>query len=314
MLNSCADRDHGGGLDAAVHRFGGTRDDWIDLSTGINAAAYPFTQPRRNAWTALPDTGACDALIHAARRFWNVPDSAAILAVPGLSAAIAQIPRLAPAGRVSKPAPTNTEHAASFAAAGWQVSDEAPTAQVIVHPNNPDGRVWTAADLTAPLRIIDESFCDVMPNRSLVAHAADSHTLVLKSFGKFWGLAGLRLGFVIGNQTHIDQLSQMLGPWPVSGPALAIGLQALSDPDWAMAHRAQLQTDATRLDQLFTAAGADVAGGTDLFRLYAVDDASAWQARLARHHIWTRIFPYSDTWLRIGPPPASAWDRVEAAL
>ncbi|MEL7090939.1 MAG: threonine-phosphate decarboxylase [Pseudomonadota bacterium] len=301
-------------MDDAARALGGTRADWLDLSTGINASAYPFTQPEPDAWTALPDTGAVDALTSAARRFWDVPDSAAILAVPGLSAAIIQIPRLAAPGRVSIPAPTYNEHAASFATAGWQIGDDDPAAQVIVHPNNPDGRVWSSHDLTAPLRIIDESFCDVMPDRSLVAHASDGHTLVLKSFGKFWGLAGLRLGFVIGSQTHIDQLAQMLGPWPVSGPALAIGHQALCDPAWATAQRAQLQTDAARLDQIFTAAGATLTGGTDLFRLYTVDNAAHWQDRLAHQHIWTRIFPYSDTWLRVGLPPAHGWARLEAAL
>ncbi|MEM6759414.1 MAG: threonine-phosphate decarboxylase [Pseudomonadota bacterium] len=314
MLRSHEKRDHGGGLDEAARIFGGTRSDWLDLSTGINATPYPFTHPPADAWTDLPDSGAYDALNDAARRFWDVPDAAAVLATPGLSAAIAQIPRLAPPGRVNIPTPTYNEHAASFAAAGWQVSDENPTAQVLVHPNNPDGYVWRKTDLTAPLRIIDESFCDLMPDRSLIDHAADGRTLVLKSFGKFWGLAGLRLGFVIGSNDHIERLASMLGPWPVSGPALSIGTEALADVDWATAQRASLQTDAARIDRLFTDAGATVTGGTDLFRLYTVDNAAAWQERLATHQIWTRIFPYSGTWLRVGLPPASGWDRLEAAL
>ena len=307
-------RDHGGGLDDAVRRFGGTRGGWIDLSTGINPVPYAFTPPGREAWTALPDSGAQSALCEAARAFWNVPADADILAVPGASSAIAQIPRLARAATVAIPGPTYNEHAAAFRAQGWTVAESDGQAQVLVHPNNPTGGYWTAKDLTAPLQIIDESFCDIAPDRSLVAQATRPDTLILKSFGKFWGLAGLRLGFVIGAPAHLDRLAEWLGPWPVSGVALDIGRQALSDRAWAQATRARLSADANRLDRIMHTAGARTDGGTPLFRLYHVDDAAAWQTRLASHHIWSRTFPYSDHWLRLGLPDSDGWDRIEAAL
>lgn len=139
-----------------------------------------------------------------------------------------------------------------------------------------------------------------------MAQATTSGTLILKSFGKFWGLAGLRLGFVIGDPALVARLGQMLGPWPVSGPALHIGAAALRDGAWAEAMRARLATDATRLDTMMTEAGAQIVGGTPLFRLYEVDDAQAWQERLAQHHIWTRVFPYNPRWLRLGLPPLTA--------
>ncbi|MEL7259771.1 MAG: threonine-phosphate decarboxylase [Pseudomonadota bacterium] len=306
-------RDHGGGLDAAVQRYGGVRDDWIDLSTGINPVAYPFTLSDRAAWTALPDAGAQMALCAAARRFWAVPDHLDVLAVPGASAAIAQIPRLQDAGTVRIPGPTYNEHAAAFRLHGWAVTDEAADAQVLVHPNNPTGQFWTADDIGPGLHVIDESFCDIAPERSLVA-AAGADTIVLKSFGKFWGLAGLRLGFVIGDAAHLARLADWIGPWPVSGVALAIGRAALENAGWAAATRARLATDAARLDAMLGAAGARVDGGTTLFRLYHVDDAAAWQDTLARHHIWSRIFPYSDHWLRLGLPDADGWARLDAAL
>ena len=138
--------------------------------------------------------------------------------------------------------------------------------------------------------------------------------MVLKSFGKFWGLAGLRLGFAIGQADLIARLNDLTGPWAVSGPALRIGEQALRDTDWASKTRARLAEDAARLDQLGLARGARLVGGTSLFRLYDVDDAPAWQTRLARAHIWSRIFPYSKTFLRLGLPPADGWARLEAAL
>jgi cobalamin biosynthetic protein CobC len=315
ILRLTAQRDHGGGIDAAVKEFGGTRAEWIDLSTGINPVPYPVPPLSNDAWAALPDMGLVNTLTAHARRFWNVPDTATILAAPGASALIAQIPRLTAPASVHIPGPTYNEHAASFSAQGWDVVDSGRTeAKVIVHPNNPDGRVWGADDLTAPLTIIDESFCDVTPAHSLMAHAGQPGTVILKSFGKFWGLAGVRLGFAIGDPVLIAQLQEMLGPWPVSGIALEIGAAALNDLSWADDTRARLARDAGRLDELVCSHGAKLIGGTTLFRLYKVDDASAWQNRLAIHHIWTRIFPYASDWIRIGLPAPHAWTRLEAAL
>jgi len=313
-------RDHGGGVDDAVACFGGARSDWIDLSTGINPVPYPLPAFSPPDWTALPDRAASDALCAAARAFWRVPEGAAILAAPGASSLIARLPALAPPGRVHIPAPTYNEHAAAFAAQGWTVDADHteaardPDARVIVHPNNPTGRWWAEGDLAAPLSIIDESFADVAPERSLVAHAAREGVVVLKSFGKFWGLAGLRLGFAIAAPGLIDRLADLIGPWPVSGPALALGTRALGDPGWAAETRVRLNEDAAHLDALMTRAGARVVGGTPLFRLCEVDDAAAWQARLAGHRIWSRVFPYAPRWLRLGLPPPDGWARLERAL
>ena len=306
-------KDHGGGLDAAARQYGGTRADWIDLSTGINPLPYDATAISPNAWTALPDQAAADSLIDAARTFWNIPDTAAVLAAPGASSLIANMPRLATTGAVSISGPTYNEHAAAFEQAGWDMDGPA-TAQVVVNPNNPDGRIWQIDQITAPLRIIDESFCDVIPNQSLIQHASEPGIIILKSFGKFWGLAGLRLGFAIGDPILIERLKTMLGPWPVSGPALEIGAQALNDPEWAAQTRARLEKDAIRLDHLMTAKGATVVGGTTLFRLYDVDNAAMWQSNLAQSQIWSRIFPYSSHWLRLGLPHPMDWSRLKDAL
>ena len=305
--------DHGGGLDGAARQYGGNRTEWVDLSTGINPLPYSVSGIQPDAWTALPDQTAATNLTDAARAFWNVPDTAAILAAPGASSLIANMPRLAPTASVDIAGPTYNEHASAFELAGWK-TDGPAAAQVVVHPNNPDGRIWSIDQIKAPLRIIDESFCDVMPQQSLIQHAAKPGTIVLKSFGKFWGLAGLRLGFAIGEPALIEQLKTMLGPWPVSGPALAIGAQALRDHDWANQTRTRLEKDSAKLDELMTAKGATVVGGTTLFRLYDVGDAAEWQDRLAQSQIWSRIFPYSTHWLRLGLPHPMDWSRIEDAL
>ncbi|MDJ0628042.1 MAG: pyridoxal phosphate-dependent class II aminotransferase [Rhodobacter sp.] len=309
-------RDHGGGLDAAISRYGGTRADWLDLSTGINPVPYPVGDLPGDALSALPDAEAERTLLAAARRFWQVPASAGILAAPGASSLIAQLPRLAPPGSVRIDPPTYNEHAAAFDANGWRIveghSGRTADARVVVHPNNPTGALWDGAG-DHRLLIVDESFCDIAPSNSFTARAG-GNTLILKSFGKFWGLAGLRLGFLIGDPAPVGRIRGWLGPWPVSGPALAIGAAALSDADWADATRERLAQDADRLDRAMIRAGAQAVGGTPLFRLYRVDDAAAWQDRLAQHKIWSRIFPYSKTWLRLGLPHPDRRDRLEAAL
>ena len=306
-----AARDHGGGIDAACARWGGARADWLDLSTGINPDPYPLPVLSRDAWIALPDHAAQEALTAAARAFWSVPDAAAVLAVPGLSAAIAALPAAFDGNLgIDIPKPTYNEHAAAWAAhpSGGAAAD----LRVLVHPNNPDGRLWTRDDF-APFTVVDESFCDVAPARSFVPETARPGTLVLKSFGKFWGLAGLRLGFAVGEPAVVDRLGARLGPWPVSGIALAIGTAALRDPSWADAARARLGRGAARLDRLMARHGT-LAGGTDLFRLWDVSDAAAFQDRLARARILVRTFPYARTWVRLGLPPAEGWPRLEAAL
>jgi cobalamin biosynthetic protein CobC len=317
-------RDHGGGLDAAVQQHGGVRGDWLDLSTGINPVPYPVAGLTPDDWTALPDSAAMADLITAARAFWAVPEGAEVIAAPGASALIARMPGLL-AGVVARgpvpvevAGPTYNEHAAAFRAAGHKVREQedsdAPV-RVIVHPNNPDGRLWGPEAVGGrSLTVVDESFCDVMPAQSLVGCASAPGVVVLKSFGKFWGLAGLRLGFAIGPVGLTGRLAEMLGPWAVSGPAIRLGTAALRDAAWAEATRERLGRDAARLDALMAGRGARLVGGTALFRLYDVADAADWQARLARGRVWSRVFPYSRTWLRLGLPAPGRWAQLEAVL
>ncbi|MDC0739246.1 pyridoxal phosphate-dependent class II aminotransferase [Cognatishimia sp. SS12] len=296
-----------------MRRWGGARQDWLDLSTGINPVPYPLPDFTPDDWAALPGSAAEAELISAARRFWDVPDTLDILAAPGASSLIAQMPGLFARGSVDIPKPTYNEHAAAFAAQGWQEAEGAAL-RVLVHPNNPTGHYWSAADLSAEFTIIDESFCDVAPERSLISEARSGRCLVLKSFGKFWGLAGLRLGFAIAAPEIIAKLRDVIGPWAVSGPALRVGALALSDPAWAAETRNRLAQDAARLDALMVQNGAAPRGGCGLFQLYEVDDAAAWQDRLGRAYILSRIFPYSDRYLRLGLPSAAGWDRLTTAL
>ena len=308
--------DHGGNLDAACKVHGGAREDWIDLSTGINPVSYPLPRVSPAAWTQLPDARALSGLCDAARTFWSVPDAFDIIPTHGASATIAALPHVLNGTRASIEGPTYNEHERSFAAAGWDTSAiaRADSVRVLVHPNNPDGRLWSQADLTDQPIIIDESFADCRSEYSLLPFLDPNKHILLKSFGKFWGLAGLRLGFVIAGPDIARRLRQLLGPWAVSGPALDIGALALRDTEWARATRTRLAEDAQHLDALAVRRGFSVMGGTTLFRLYSCADARAAQDALAQHKVWTRVFPYSDTWIRLGLPAPEHWPRVEAAL
>jgi cobalamin biosynthesis protein CobC len=139
--------------------------------------------------------------------------------------------------------------------------------------------------------------------------------VILRSFGKFYGLAGLRLGFAIAAPNTIERISAGLGPWPCSGPALLIGAAALGDQQWADDTRGKLDQEARKLDEVLAKAGFTSAGGTPLFRLARHRRAAKLHAVLARRHIWCRSFDWADDLLRFGlPPDAAALDRLAVAL
>lgn len=316
-------RDHGGDIDTAATRYG--TGAWIDLSTGINRRPWPVTALPDTALQALPTGAATERLTRVAAD-WFGCDPRRVLPVAGASAAIQLIPRLLPRGRAAVLSPSYNEHAASLRAAEWQVEDASGISDmagaelaVVVNPNNPDGREWhpaTLVDLASRVGhlIVDESFADPRPDLS-IATAALVNTIVLRSFGKFWGLAGLRLGFVIADPDLLSRIADAAGPWSVNGPALEIAAAAMSDRAWADDAVVYHAEAGLRLDRMTLRAGWRPAGGTHLFRLYETPDARAAQDQLARAHIWTRRFPYSDTWLRLGIPGARhEWDRLADAL
>ncbi len=308
---------HGGALDAAVSHYGGRRSEWIDLSTGINPVPYPLPHLPPACWSELPDKGGEARLLGAARRHWKLPAGCSLVAAPGVSALIAALPRLAQPDEVAIPSPTYGEFAAAFQNEGWSVT-RAGRVRVVVHPNNPDGRRACRRDVVSAhrdLTIIDESFCDTEPDASLASLAGRPGFVVLKGIGKFWGLAGLRLGFAACDAGTARRLRRALGPWPVSGPALHAGRAALEDAAWARAARIRLRSAAARLDGLMQARGLPPIGGTSLFRLYRVGNAAAIHAQLARKRILARRFDYAGDWLRLGlPGTEAAWERVARAI
>ncbi|MGN6117952.1 MAG: threonine-phosphate decarboxylase CobD [Nitrobacter sp.] len=323
---------HGGDLTEAIAHYGGAPEMWLDLSTGINPWPWPIPQLPNDVWTRLPSRTDDAALIAAARLAYRVPDDVAIAIAPGTQSLIQWLPRLANPGTVAIAGPTYSEHAIAWQEAGHNAIAFEPTNAlphavrhaVVVNPNNPDGCVIDHATLIRIARetharggwlVIDEAFADLDPDISAVALCRELPVILLRSFGKFFGLAGLRLGFAIASPKIAEAIGTALGPWPCSGPALAIGRAALLDAPWAGRTRTALKRQAEKLDAVLAGAGWSIAGGTTLFRLARHPEARLLHATLARNHIWCRSFDWADDLLRFGLPSDDVGlDRLAKAL
>lgn len=324
---------HGGDLGRARALFPAAPEPWIDLSTGINPIPYPLPALPLSLWQRLPAADDEAALLAAARNAYRVPAEAGIVAAPGTQILIDLLPRVVPdlirAGPVAVLGPTYAEHALAWRKMGATVVEADTLAQaadaatvVVVNPNNPDGRLLSVSELAAlaarcaargGLLVVDEAFCDFTAEASLVP-ALPPATLVLRSFGKTYGLAGVRLGFAIGEANLVSALRNAMGPWAVAGPALAVGVQALADAAWLAQAGAARAADAARLDALLAPLGT-IIGGTALFRLLATPEAPALFAHLGGRGLYVRRFQADPTRLRFGlPGDAPGWARLEAAL
>lgn len=322
---------HGGDLDAARAAFPQAPGPWVDLSTGINPWPYPVPSIPAEAWTRLPGRGDEAALRAAAAAAYGAPSTAHVAAAPGSQALIQMLPRLREVGRVSILGPTYAEHAHAWTAAGHairtvnRVEDlEDAAVGVIVNPNNPDGRLFTPDELLAlsgrfaargGWLVVDEAFADVVPEASVAGAADRPGLVVLRSFGKFYGLAGVRLGIAIAEESLAAAVRAAFGPWAVPGPTLAVATAALRDTTWSAAMRARLAGAAGGLDRLLGDLGLTVVGGTALFRLARHDRAPELFSALGRAGVLVRRFEEQPDWLRFGlPPDAAAQERLSRAL
>jgi cobalamin biosynthesis protein CobC len=308
---------HGGDLAAARRLFPDAPEPWIDLSTGINPEPYPFSSPPTEAFTRLPDRAQIAELETAAARCYGAPLSAQTVSAPGTQALIQLLPSLHAARRVGILGFAYGEYARLWRAAGVRpdiVEDldalRACDVAIVVNPNNPDGRIVPAEDLAAlaahmahkgGLLVVDEAFMDLLPaGHSLVPILPDEGALVLRSFGKTYGLPGIRLGFAVANAALAKKIRAQLGPWAVSGLAIAIGCAALMDDSWLGSLTGRLEGLAALIDGAMRRCGAEMIGANPLFRLFAHADADELFRRFGREGVLLRRFPERPHWLRVG--------------
>jgi len=302
---------HGGGLDAAIAEYGGEREEWLDLSTGINPNAYPVGELDNALWQRLPDTSIEQALLVAARKYYQVMTDMSLVAAPGAQAIIELLPNILDAKKVHVFSPTYGEHAHNWDKAGADVLtinslDKVGDADVlvVVNPNNPTAEVHSHAALFKAAKcvkyvIVDEAFCDTMPEVSIVPKMPEN-IIVLKSFGKFFGLAGLRLGFAICGEDLATKLQSRLGPWSVSGPALEIGTRAMRDEDWIAKKREALAGNADAQAKMLRETGFEIGGINPLFIYVKYKNAQAMFEHLCQHRILVRPFSDRPEYLRFG--------------
>ncbi len=316
---------HGGALDAAKAHFGTGGQPWLDLSTGINPSPWPDADLMPIDWQRLPERSALEALEEAAADYFGLAPRH-VCAVPGTEIGMRLIGGMigGPARHVAPGYRTHGEMIAGSVPVGWSEAMDTSGTLILANPNNPDGRRVHCDDLGKLLArrdgdrwlLMDEAFADADPAGSMADAVRDERPLVIfRSFGKFFGLAGVRLGFVLGPEKLLTSLRQLLGAWPLSAAAVAIGTAAYRDRRWIADTRTQLRRAAAALDILLTRHGYRPMGECALFRLIETPDAAALFERLACQAILTRPFSGQPRWLRIGlPPHAAALDRLHAAL
>jgi cobalamin biosynthetic protein CobC len=323
---------HGGALGAARRLFPGAPEPFLDLSTGINPNPYPLPRLSPELFARLPDPDALGSLAGIAAKAYGASSVAHVVPAPGTQILLPFVAALVRPGRAAILAPTYSEHARAAALAGHavvEVGDIAGLADAdvafVTNPNNPDGGLFAMDDLVAVAKklqprggvlVVDEAFMDVgPPGCSLGGEVSRGNIVVLRSFGKFFGLAGLRLGFALAAPPLAAHLAALLGRGGVSAPALETGAQALADQAWIDATRRGLAIAAARLDAILTGCGLDIAGGTSLFRLTRTPAARELFHHFGRVGIWTRVFPEQATWLRFGLPGAEPdWQRLQIAM
>lgn len=320
--------EHGGRLREASERYGIALADWLDLSTGIAPYAWPLPSIPASAWARLPEPQ--DELEIAARDYYGVSN---LLPVAGSQAAIQALPRLLRNVTVGIVSPAYAEHAAAWQREGHQlleISEDAIEGALarldvllLVNPNNPTGRRFEPKQLLdwqARLAerggwlVVDEAFIDCTPAYSLAAFSQRPGLIVLRSFGKFFGLAGIRLGFVLAQPSVLQQLAELLGPWTISGPSRVVATALLQNQAAQRQQRERLLADGERLAALLSAQGLAPTGGCALFQFCCTPQASELHAFLAARGILTRLFT-SPLSLRFGlPPDETGWQRLQQAL
>lgn len=320
--------EHGGRLNFFAKQYQRPVADWLDLSTGINPHGWPVPALPAHLWSRLPEDD--DDLMAAASAYYQ---SQHLLALPGSQAAIQLLPLLRDKSRVGILAPAYAEHAYCWQQAGHQLVYLSVTqiakqleyldVLIIINPNNPTGETFTKQDLLdwhqqLQLRggwlIVDEAFIDATPQASLIAEQPQDGLIVLRSLGKFFGLAGLRVGFVHAPATILQALAHAAGPWSIATASRYIAAQALRDTHWQQQTCAELTLASTRLATLLAEFFSTSVNGSALFQWIQTEQASALHARLAQHGILSRLFEHPAS-LRFGLPRTEQdWQRLRQVL
>ncbi len=321
--------EHGGQLYRVAKQSSRPLSEWMDLSTGINPDGWPVAEIPADCWRRLPEQE--DGLIEAAASYYG---NTSILPVAGSQAAIQLLPQLRAKSRVSVLSPAYAEHAENWRRAGHRLHSvqsgqiDAVLAEtdvlIIINPNNPTGECFSPEDLLNWHRklakrggwlIVDEAFIDCQQEQSLATEPVQEGLIVLRSVGKFFGLAGIRCGFVIAHEALLTMLQSHLGPWTISHPARYVARQAMLDSDWQHNTQIKLRQQSRRLQGVLQQYGLTPSGGTCLFQWVRTIEAQRIYQHFLQHGILVRLFTGPVSGVRLGLPANEAqWRTLEAVL
>jgi len=224
---------------------------------------------------------------------------------------------------------------------------------VIINPNNPTGQFFNRQVIDHyqqqlkrlnGLLVLDEAFIDVMPSDEsycsqiasqstdqvtgqipvqaldqALEQTSNNHCLVLRSFGKFFGLAGIRIGFLIADRFWCQKFEKVLGPWQVNGPAQVIAQHALQDTKWQHTQRKTLGklkgAQALIFKQVFPGTILQGIHGCDLFitlSFHQPDAAKSLYHLLCQQGVYCRLSDEQDT-LRFGITTQASLPRLTMA-
>lgn len=320
---------HGGNLAGAEQLFGVPERGWVDLSTGINPDSYPIPEIASDLWARLPDSEVLEDLKKAAALYYGVDDVEKVIPVSGTQTLLQILPHLFAKPRAVRiVGPTYKEHEFCWRLAGHEVREVEDVFQamrdgeivIVVNPNNPTGDVYGPDQLLEMAQelhqkggclIVDGAFMDCTPTLDISQHVGTPGLVVLRSFGKFFGLAGIRLGFVLAHGELANRLKEGIGPWAVNGPAMEIARTAFRDVRWIKQTRQTLVQAALRLDDTLSLGGLEVVGGTSLFRYCYHENARTVYTKLAKQGVLVRPFEDQPDYLRVGlPGDEIQWQRL----
>lgn len=320
--------EHGGHLIDAINKYNIPKQQWLDLSTGINPNGWPIPDIPAECWQRLPETA--DGLVKAAQQYYQC---SSILPVAGSQAAIQTLPLLRAKCKVGVLTPAYAEHAYSWKQAGHHVielNNEDIASQlhqidvlILINPNNPTGKRFTKQQLLdwhSQLKqrkgwlIVDEAFIDSMPEESLSDFPVCEGLIILRSIGKFFGLAGIRCGFVLTEVSLLMALNEKLGPWAISHPSRYIATRALLDKNWQQQTGLALKSQSIRLVSLLAKYDLRAENATDLFVWVKTSIAPQLYEQLAQQGLLTRLFSVPNS-LRFGlPKNEQQWRYLEYCL
>lgn len=302
----------------------------LDLSTTGNPDGWLVPPLPPAAWHCLP--AGDDGLEAAAAEYYG---TANLLPVAGALAGTRLPPAMLPRAVVACIGPLASPHLDAWTQVGNRPrllknatlprALAAATPYVLLaSPNDPTADRQphaVAVDAAQQLKkrggwlIVDESHIDATPEDSLTPLAGTieaPNLIVLRSFDHFFGLAGLRVGFVFAAPDLLDKMVTATGPWTVAGPSRAAARLALLDTDWQAAMRTRLLAAGQRLHQLLAPFGE--VKSTALFATLNTPLAAGLFAHLAAHDILVHRVEQASL-LRLGLPGSEAdWQRLEAAL